>query len=497
MAEQSLKDKTEIGTTDSLQQSAEQCIGALSSAVCDEIERYKVLQGNTEKLLLLTSELRMDVDFVIMDLNTSFLACCKESTPYAIRYHIKNLNSGFTEAYKAIHGFGKAGKKTVWARLGKALEDSPVSHFAEQTSLVKSFHEAEKKMLDMERKLDEKEHRDLTYHYDSNMKEVYQLTVDSNNMEESSQRLIDFMGVLHVALKLCEEVEECLRNNGGDTKVGVRAAQNLDDSRTLAIVQQLRKNEELKKVLTDVLNDVKPIDDQATHILRFEKLESMTAGTVELPEIGNVFTMLNIWMMLYFMRADIAAITKAIVMSSTSGEALLNMRRYMINIVAVFGQLYGYNDNQRQGSHWTSIKAMLPIDNCELKEEAARIEELLKQVTPKRDEDLRTCYVHYYDNKTMLSNVPNIVSALAARDLEQEMQRANLMLRVMGVVRDYLNDVMTVLAKQAHDANEKSTKEVKATLEKVRAIAENDKCPEELKETLTGVVEMVERTVRL
>ena len=132
-----------------------------------------------------------------------------------------------------------------------------------------------------------------------------------------------------------------------------------------------------------------------------------------------------------------------------------------------------------------------------IEEEATRIEELLKQVTPKRDEDLRTCYVHYYDNKTMLSNVPNIVSALTAHDLEHEMQRANLMLRVMGLVRDYLNDVMTILAKQAHDANEKSTKELKATLEKVRSIAESDKCPEALKEKLKGVVEMVERAVRV
>ena len=67
--------------------------------------------------------------------------------------------------------------------------------------------------------------------------------------------------------------------------------------------------------------------------------------------------------------------------------------------------------------------------------------------------------------------------------------------RVMGLVRDYMNDVMTVLAKQTHDANEKSTKELEATLEKVRAFAENDKCPKVLKEKLTGVEEVVERAV--
>ena len=478
--------------TSKLEQSSELCVGALSQAVLDDIAIYEQLRDKEPKILALTAELRMDTKFILMDLCTSFLAMCKAKEAYACRYHIKNLEAGIQEAYKLLFNYGKSQRYTVWKKIGSTLSEEPVSYWSEQGKLMADYQDITTKLTGLAGDEDDKQHRDITYHYDADMRQVYEYTVASNSMEDASKKLIAVMDVLGNMTTFCDDVENCLRKNGTDTTVDVDN-QNIDDSLHLSLIQYLNENKELPIVLGDILKDVKPIDDYAHQMDVFSKMKGMTDEQhIDLPEIDNVFTMLNLYMTVLFMRADMAAITKSFLLSKTSGEAMLNMRRYIITITAAFGHLYGYSIDEKNRSIWQSVLKMISDGDRDLLAKAAVIEEFLGKVVLKADMDLRTSYVHLLNNQNHKTNIPTIISQLRQQNPMIEMQKVNLMLQIIKRVMDFMQELMTRLAKQAHESNEKSMAALREQMLKVKAIAENDKCPDILKDKILEIIGMVQ-----
>ena len=491
--------------TKELEQSAEMCIGALSQAILDDVAKYNKLQGKNPEILALTAELRMDTVFVLMDLSASYVACCKAKEPYACRYHIKNLYAGMQEAYKLLLGYGKSQRYTIWTKMGNAINSKPVCDWAEQPQLAERFQAITAELKGLAGDDIDKTHRDLTYHYDADMKQVYQYTIAVNNLEEASEKSIAYMKVLADMTKFCDYLEGCLRKKSIVTTVEIEST-SIDDNIHLRLIQHLLKNKELPAVLNGVLNDVKPIDDYALHLEKFNKLNELAKkqnelvnsitevpkSDIELPDIDNVLVMLNMFLTVMFMRADMAAITQSFLLSKTSGEALLNMRRYVITITAAFGHLYGYSEEERPKSIWSSVLDMIPEDAEMLKERATHIEGLFQKVVLKKDMDVRTCYAHLFDNKTHNTNIPSIIDLLKNQNPILELQKVTLMLKVIKVVMDFMKDVMLELSKRAHEANEKSTEELRNTMLKIKEVTELPNCPKELKEILSNTIGKVQ-----
>lgn len=474
-----------------LEQSAELYIGALSQAVLDDEARYIKLQGKTPDVLALTAELRMDIVFILMDLCVSYVACCKTKEPYASRYHIKNLYASMQEAYKLLLGYGKSQRYTIWTKIGDAITKKPVSNWKEQSKIEAQFQAISVKLKGLAGNDNDKTQRNLTYHYDADMKQVYLYTLASNNLEEACNKYMAYMDLLADMTRLCDVLEECLRNNGIVTAVEIDST-SIDSGHHLTIIKYLSKNKELPVVLQGILNDVKPIDDYAFHLEKFNRLNELTKGKIELPEIDNIFVMLNLYLTVMFMRADMAAITQSFLLSKTNGEAMLNMRRYVITITAALNHLYGYAEIEHSKSIWASVLRMIPEDAYSLKERSVQIDERLQKVVLSEDMDMRTCYAHLYDNTTRKTNIPSILDLLRKQDPVLELQKVTLMLKVTKVVMDFMKDVMEVLSKRAHDANEKSTKELQSTLLKIKNITDNPNCPVEVKEMLVGIIGKVQ-----
>ena len=492
---QKLRDMT---NTKELEQSAEMCIGALSQTILNHVAKYNKLQGKTPDILALTAELRMDTVFILMDLSTSYVACCKAKEPYACRYHIKNLYAGMQEAYKLLLGYGKSQRYTIWTKLGKAINSKPVNDWTEQPQLEEQFQAITAKLKGLAGDDIDKTHRDLTYHYDADMKQVYLYTIAVNNLEEASKKSIAYMEVLADMTKLCDYLEDCFLKKGIATTIEIESA-SIDDSLHLLLIQHLSKNKILPVVLEGILNDVKPIDDNAFHLGKFDKLNELVKkqngllnNKIELFEIDNVFVMLNMYLTVLFMRADMAAITQSFLLSKTSGEAMLNMRRYVITITAAFGHLYGYSEDEHPKSIWSSVLGMIPEDDETLKERATQIENLFKKVVLRKDMDARTCYAHLYDNETHKTNIPSIISLLKNQNPILELQKVTLMLQIIKVVMDFMKDVMVELSNRAHEANEKSTEELRNTMLKIKDVTELPNCPKELKEMFSNMIDKVQ-----
>lgn len=473
--------------TEKFEQSAELCIGALSQAVLDDEARYIMLQGKTPEIIALTAELRMDIVFILVDLGVSYVACCKAKVPFACRYHIKNLYASMQEAYKLLLGYGKSQQYTIWTKIGEAINKKPVSDWKEQPQLKVRIQAISDKLKGLAGDEVDKTHRELTYHYDADMRQVYLYTVETTSLEEVGNKYIAYLELFTEITRLCDDVEECLRKKGIATTVEIEST-SIDNGLHLSLIQYLSKNKILPVVLEGILKDVKPIDDYALHLEKFNKLNELTKNQIELPEIDNVFVLLNMYLTVMFMRADMAAITQSFLFSKTNGEAMFNMRRYVITITAAFNHLYGYSEDKRPKSMWSSVLGMIPEDAEGLKEKAIRINGLLQKVVLRKDMDVRTCYAHLYDNTTRKTNIPSIVELLKNQNPIMELQKAKLMLNITKLVMDFMKDVMEELSKRAHDANEKSTKELRNTLLKIKSVTDLPNCPIELKEMLSELI---------
>ena len=483
--------------TKGLEQSAEICIGALSQLILDHVAKYNKLQGRTPEILALAAELRMDSVFILMDLSTSYIACCKAKDPYACRYHIKNLYAGMQEAYKLLLGYKKCKQYTILTKIGNAINSKPVSDWTEQPQLAEQFHAITAKLNDLTGDGIDKTHRDLTYHYDADMKHVYQYTIAINNLEEASEKCIAYTKVLTDMIKLCDYIEKCLHKKGIATTVEFESS-SIDDGLHLLLIQHLSKNKELPVVLNGILKDVKPIDNNALRLEKLNKLNDLVKENEsannknELPEINNVIVMLNTYLTVLFMRADMAAITQSFLHSKTSGEAMLNMRRYVITITAAFSHLYGYSEDEHTKSIWSSILKMIPEDAETLKEKATQIEKQFKKVVLKNDMDVRTCYAHLYDNKTHKTNIPSIISLLKNQKPILELHKVTLMLQIINNVIVFIKDVMAELSKMAHEEKDMSTEELRNLMLKLKDSTNLLNCPIEFKAMISNMIGIVQ-----
>lgn len=187
-----------------IEQSAELCIGALSQVVIDDVARYLKLKGKAPDILAFTAELRMDIVFILMDLGVSYVACCKTKVPYACRYHIKNLYASMHEAYKLLLGYGNSQQFTIWTKIGKAIDRKPVRDWEEQPQLKARIQAISDKLNVLAGDDIDKTHRELTYHYDADMKQVYLYTVETNSLEEAGYKYISYLELLTEMIKLCD-----------------------------------------------------------------------------------------------------------------------------------------------------------------------------------------------------------------------------------------------------------------------------------------------------
>lgn len=182
----------------------------LYSTILDEASILEKRREDIPELLYDITELRMDVKFVLVDLQTIMRACSASEKFYEKRYHLKNIYAGMLEGYKLLYGFGNMRKHTVWARiatdLDKAIkEDSPYRNIWED---FKTRHEEiTSRLTTIESTNTDRDDRNLTYHYDDDLLLVYRLTLKMDSEEKASLKYMDFMKVLGSMLEFTNLIE--------------------------------------------------------------------------------------------------------------------------------------------------------------------------------------------------------------------------------------------------------------------------------------------------
>ena len=471
----------------------------LYTTILEDAAVLEACDESVPSLFRCVPELRMDVKFILVDLQTIIRACFVTEKAYEKRYHLKNLYAGMLEGYKLLYGFGSLRRRTVWARIGEELnrldQDNPDIASAFEPLKLK-YDEISQQLLAIEATNTDRDDRNLTYHYDDDLLLVYRLTLKTDSEEKASLKYIEFVKILGAMLQLGNQIEltEAVL---GHTLPQVNAHH---DDMALTVVkivaETLGKHPQLPEVLSVAVDKgAAQLDSFAKYkkdVVTVEKrVGEIINNEIEIPEFDVIKALLDIQMLVSFMMADMAAILRGFVGAGSKAEYPLILRRMTISRVSTLSHLIGYGSDGAD-SMWSGIISVIPKDGDELQEEAEKIELALKGIRKPDDCDRRALYVHLIDNKTYDSNVPAIVQKMEDITILSELQESQEIIKICGRISQFVAKLMTVLSEDAKKSRIKSEQKLKKQMSDIRKMADRPNVPKVLRDTIRKHLDEVE-----
>lgn len=355
-------------------------IEELYRALKVELAVRSLMDEHTPQLYILTQDLQSGIKFILMDISVSCKAEFSVDNKYEKRFYLKNIQASISEGYKLIFNFGKSRKKSLWKKLMmKICEEGNKELINESIELDKNLETFGDKEID-------KESRDLTFHYDSEMIKVYQKTLSVDSEEKVMQIVCCFWKLLQDIILFTDKVDAYCLETIGTAKVypsySIKVGVNPFHQDVCNLINKDGKLENIFKNLSQ--RGVESIDSMAGHWFSTKRIEEYVkekAPTIgDIPEIGNVRVLANIQLLLRFMMLDMVAIVDAYIHSSSDIEYAFNLRRVCVAKVSTMVHLYGYTSDEHNRSIWKRVIEMIPNDSGILKETADKISWRLSRI---------------------------------------------------------------------------------------------------------------------
>lgn len=460
-----------------------------------DIEVMRLCDSSTPVLLKLIPEMRMNVNFILIDLESAFRALLSAESGIEKRLQLKNLRADMHECYKLLYGFGKAQQYTAWYKIGSELKTLKAEGKEKVLVLLNNYYDALTTVL-LKIDIYDKENRDLTYHYDDDLLKVYQNILDSYDEERVCKHLITVFDILKSITLFCNDVE-LVENSKGFSLPIVSKKKSFHISIQKLFAEKLGDNGKLKDALKTILNGTSKVDDAARMrkgIIEIKAFAKEKMPDKFFPETDQMDDMANVQLLLQIMLVDIASIINGYLNSGSGPEYALNLRRLTITRVSSLSHLSGYGEYERNKSLWGKISSMIPKSDKALLEQAKTITENLNGLTDITDKEIRTLYVHLMDNKN--NNVPEIISTIEQVNPFAELKKAENLIIITTRIQRFLNELMDRLAIDAHKRAEASTARFLAQINSIRELADNPKCPKFLRETIYNQMDFFEKIAK-
>ena len=469
-------------TLESLMMNTSNVIRDMYACVISEIRSLEAMENqNANAVCILIRQLSIAVNYSLMDIGVSVRASIASEKAYEKRFHLKNLRASISESFKLIFNFGKSRNKSIWSKLCNELngvDQDITNHCNGITDRLVAFGDS---YIDQNL-------RNLTLHYDADMMRVYEATLNINDEDQEMKVLCNYMDILQSIRYLINEVESQIDILRTDINIDLSLGIN-------AIVEELiNKGGRLLEIVDKVIDDAGGnIDSFANMNQRFLKVrtfvEQQAPICTPVQELDNIQTLLNAQMLLQFMLADLATITKSYLNSKSEEEHKMNLRRFVVIQTSTLVHLYGYNEDEYERSIWKLLMTFLPQSDSTLIEECNDTENLLKKlVADSEDKKERALYVHLVDNSNSKFGVPDTIKAVDAIDPIKEITEVNLLIVIMNKVRNWLKHVMDVLSKEAHESRMKSEHQIEEQFEQMLKQCSDRKLPEEQKKQMTDMI---------
>jgi|GEM_PF-2985270 len=449
-----------------------------------------LMDEHTPALYVLTQDLQNGIKFILMDIGASCRAEFSVNNLYEKRFHMKNIQASISEGYKLLYNFGKLRKKSLWKKLMKQLHDDG------NLDLITEGLDIEKKLevfgnTEIDQKL-----RNLTLHYDNEMIEVYKSTVLVDSEEETMKKVLCFWGILQEVKLYTDKIDEyCLSKTGINKPFSSSHIQLSVNVLHMTVCQLINKDGKLENVFDNLPKEaVESIDLIAEHWNGTKRVEAYIRNKVPssgvIPEIGNVQVLANIQLLMRFMMLDMVAIVDAYLKSSSGIEYALNLRRVCVTKVSTMVHLYGYTSDENDQSIWKRIEDMIPNGSSELILQSKNIDDLLEKIVfQSHDKDLRTTFVHLFDNSKACSDLADIVSAIEWINPIIQVVDIQLLLEVYKLMMQFTTTLMNVLAEGIHQKNVQSSRAMNNQMDELIRRFEESQLPDDQKKQLVNMME--------
>lgn len=484
-------------TMDNLMHSAVIANQKLYSTITEDVSILGKCDAEIPALLRDVVELRMDIKFILVDLQTVLRSCFETNKAYEKRYHLKNLYAGMLEGYKLLYGFGKMRKHTVWAKIGEDLKTAIQGNKDLFGNLKNNYDEITQRLQAVEATGTEQDYRNLTYHYDDDLLLVYRLTLKTDSEEKAAEKYLKFMRILGSMLELGNQVEIREANDGKVLPEGLGDHNDM----ALMIVQRIAESMGKHPYLEDVLSTAvdkgaEMLDSYADLKKGVIRIEDYIARSIQvkivIPEFGIVKQLLDLQMLVSFMMADMATILRSFLGAGSMVEYPLALRRLTISRVSTLNHLVSYR-NDVSDSMWGKITTIIPVGNHELQEEAEKIRLVLLGLRKPGDCDKRALYVHLIDNHKYYSNVPDIVSDLEDVTILSELQSSQDVVKMCGRISHFITKLLGALSEQVQKFRLESSRKLKAQIDGIRNLTNNPNCPDVIRDTMRQQMDDLEK----
>ena len=121
---------------------ANSTIAIFSASVLENMAESRAVKSENQELSDVLY-LIASVNFAILELSTILKAMICANTPYAKRYHSKNLKASTSECYKMLYHYGNIRKHSIWNKFKNVVDkfgtDLQKQQYAETINLLKLF----------------------------------------------------------------------------------------------------------------------------------------------------------------------------------------------------------------------------------------------------------------------------------------------------------------------------------------------------------------------
>lgn len=494
-------------TVDNLIGNSSKTIEDLYKKIVEDISLLKELNADVSQLLRLAIELRMNMRFVLIDLMICFRSCLNGTYTFEKCYHIKNLEGIRVEGCRLLLGYGEERGGSIWMKLEcelrqECLRSEKSKYGGVYEQLLALYEKVSTQFRTVITTYEERKSRNLTYHYDDDLFNVYKQLVKIKNKgeDEPMKRVIPWMDALLWIQVLCDTIEY-VESLQGDTTF---KAYGFHHYRINVIeldfykrtVSDFSNNDQFKEILDKVLKNIDSVDWAAKEKDKLGRLEYWLDKNIPKQDkpktIKDMKDLMNVYLLIEMSFADMACVIRAFMNAGSDIEYPLIFRRLLVSRVSTLGHLVGYNDTERGNALWPFIQKAIPADAEKLKIEASEIRIELGRLLKQEDVKLRALYVHYLDRYTQESNVLRILESIEGIDLLIEMTASPAFIKVMGRIRKFLKVLLTELAIRVDKSTKSGNIKMRTQIQRLRQLQNNPKCPTDLRVSFKKVLDQME-----
>lgn len=452
-----------------------QIIEELYKELKGEITVRSLMDEKTPELYVVTQNLQNGIKFILMDVATSCKAEISVNNSYEKRFHIKNILSSISEGYKLLYNFGKLRKKSLWSKLMNKLKENNYEE------LIEDGNKIENTLVEYGKTKIDQSLRDLTLHYDKEMIWVYKKTISIKSEEEAMQKVCVFWDILQNIILFTYKVDKyCWIQTGKEKPFPSSPIKLHINIFHQIVVNSINQEGTLENFFNNLpVEAIQSIDLMANCWDSTKKIEdyihTKTTINSDIPEINNVQVLTNNQILMRFMKLDLASIVHSYIKSSSNIECAINLRRICVIKVSTLVHLYGYNEKEHEQSIWKQIEGVIPDDSIELKKQFKDIGVVLENlVSNTYDKELRSTFVHLFDNSKACTDITNVVRTIEEINPIKIIYEIKLLFNIYSDLIKFTSMLMDDLAEDAHikvlQSNEILNERIETFLKKIESI---------------------------